>query len=444
MFQTVNPATGQVVQNYSLLQKNEIDRALQTANENFQSWRKTPLSERAALLKRLAQKFRQQKDVLADLMTLEMGKSHKEGVSEIEKCAMTFDYFADRGPGFLKPEPVSLEGENAEIRFEAMGVILSIMPWNFPFWQFVRFAAPSLMIGNVILLKHSNITAGCAQKIEDLCKEVSESQLIFNLRIDHDQAAQLMKERAIRGVTFTGSTRGGREIAKTAGEALKKTVLELGGSDAYIVLADADIEFAAKKCAAGRMVNNGQSCVAAKRFIVVEKVYDAFVAAMKKELESYPTLPLAHEKFKTQLQEQVEGLKGLGGKVLLGGTIAQTTHAYYPPSLMVFTENRREIHQEELFGPVALVIKAKDPNEAVEIANSSSYGLGGGIFSKNVAAARALAQTELEAGFVAVNDTVRSDPHLPFGGVKDSGYGRELSLHGFREFCNIKTVAVGS
>jgi succinate-semialdehyde dehydrogenase/glutarate-semialdehyde dehydrogenase len=245
-------------------------------------------------------------------------------------------------------------------------------------------------------------------------------------------------------VTFTGSTRGGREIAKTAGEALKKTVLELGGSDAYIILADADIEFAAKKCAAGRMVNNGQSCVAAKRFIVVDKVYDAFVAAMKKELENYPTLPLAHEKFKTQLQEQVDGLKRLGGKVLLGGDIAQTTHAYYPPSLMVFPENRREIHQEELFGPVALVIKAKDLNEAVEIANSSSYGLGGGIFSKNVAAARALAQTELEAGFVAVNDTVRSDPHLPFGGVKDSGYGRELSLHGFREFCNIKTVAVGS
>jgi succinate-semialdehyde dehydrogenase/glutarate-semialdehyde dehydrogenase len=446
MFQTVNPATGQVVQSYSFATDVEIQSTLQKAHENFNWWRQTSIAERASVVQKLAAEFRAQKNTLAELMTLEMGKTQEEGLAEIEKCAVTLEYFAEKGPEFLKPEPVSIPKAESEIHFEPLGVILSIMPWNFPFWQFVRFAAPSLMIGNVIVLKHSTITAGCAQKIEEMCRKVVEKTLIFNLRLDHEQAAKVMGDPAIRGVTFTGSTAGGREIAKTAGQALKKTVLELGGSDAYLVLADADIPMAAKKCAAGRMINNGQSCVAAKRFIVVADVFDSFVKEMKTELAKFKTLPLAQQKFKIQLLEQVQKMQSLGGKLLLGGEAGgpvQLPHAFFPPSLLVFQENHPGIHQEELFGPVAMVIKAKDTREAITIANASPYGLGGGIFSGDEKAARELARKELEAGFVVVNDTVRSDARLPFGGVKNSGYGRELSLHGFREFCNIKTVLVG-
>jgi succinate-semialdehyde dehydrogenase/glutarate-semialdehyde dehydrogenase len=442
MIQTVNPATGQVVQTYSSFTASEIQSRLGKASESYSWWRQQELSKRAELVFALAKEFRAQKDSLAELMTLEMGKSHKEGVSEIEKCADTFDYFAKNASHFLKPEPVPIEGLQAEVHFESLGVILSIMPWNFPFWQFVRFAAPSLMIGNVILLKHSNITSGCAARIEDICNKLSQQPLIFNLRIDHDQAAEVMKSSLIKGVTFTGSTKGGREIAKTAGEALKKTVLELGGSDAYLILKDADIAEAAKICAAGRMINAGQSCVAAKRFIAVPEIFEEFVSAFKKELEKFPPALLAHEKFKNQLQEQVEKLTKLGGKILLGGKADPGKNAFYPPSLMIFEKAPQEVHAEELFGPVAMVFRAENEDQAFKIANASPFGLGGGIFSKDTERAKNRIAKDLDAGYVIVNGTVRSDPRLPFGGVKDSGYGRELSIHGFREFCNVKTVVV--
>lgn len=444
MFQTINPATGEVVASYEYVSEEKIKSTLKEASYQHARWKKVPLSERAETVRKLAKRFRAEKEALANLMTKEMGKSHQEGVAEIEKCADTFDYFADHAVEFLKAEKVAVEKAHVEIAFESMGVILSIMPWNFPFWQFVRFAAPSLIIGNVILLKHAAITAGCAERIEAICREVTGEALIYNLRLNHEQTARVIADPIIQGVTFTGSTQAGREIAKTAGQNLKKSVLELGGSDAYLVLEDADIPLAAKKCAAGRMINHGQSCVAAKRFVVLAPVFESFLQAFKAEMEKFEPRPLAHKKFKDQLEEQVQKLKAHGGKMLLGENAGSLPEAVYPPGILVFEKDSKEAHQEELFGPVAMVFRAASVQEALQIANQSPYGLGGGIFSKDAERADKIVRENMEAGFVTVNDTVRSDPRLPFGGVKDSGYGRELSVHGFREFCNIKTVYRGS
>ncbi|HEY8269893.1 MAG TPA: aldehyde dehydrogenase family protein [Pseudobdellovibrionaceae bacterium] len=451
MFQTINPATGEVIQTYNYLSLKEMDAIVERASRSFRLWREAPLPERAEVLRKLSVRFREHKKELAALMNQEMGKALEEGVAEIEKCAIACEYFAEMGAEFLMPHPMSApyalnypaSYAHSEVRFEPLGIIFSIMPWNFPFWQFIRFAAPSIMIGNVILLKHANLTAGCGAKIEELCIGLWDEQIIFNLTLDHSEAARLIQNPKIRGVTFTGSTSGGREVAKTAGEALKKTVLELGGSDAYIIMADANIEKAAKICAQARMINHGQSCIAAKRFIVHKDVYDNFVLQMKAELSAYPTSVLASGEFQSQLQQQVEKMKKLGGQVLLGGRIPSGVGAFYPPTLIVFDKDDPEIHKEELFGPVALVLRAESVDEAFEIANSSPFGLGGGIFSGNAEKAQDLVAKRMEAGFVMVNDFVKSDPRLPFGGVKDSGYGRELGSFGFYEFCNVKTVVRG-
>ncbi|MGZ3804305.1 MAG: aldehyde dehydrogenase family protein [Pseudobdellovibrionaceae bacterium] len=441
MFQTINPATGEVVQTYTYLSLKEIDSIVDKASSSFLSWREAAIPDRAEALRRLSVNFREHKQELASLMQQEMGKSLSEGIAEIEKCAFTCEYFAEKGGELLNPQSIM---ENREVRFEPLGIIFSIMPWNFPFWQFIRFAAPSLMIGNVILLKHAHITAGCAGKIEKLCRNIWDEQIVFNLPIDHFEAMRLIHNPKIRGVTFTGSTRAGREVAKTAGEALKKTVLELGGSDAYIIMSDANIEKAAKICASGRMINNGQSCIAAKRFIAHQDIFEDFVRQLKAELSAYPTSVLASVDLQSQLQEQVEKMKALGAQVLLGGSILAGVGAYYPPTLLVFDKNDPEIHKEELFGPVALVLKAESVEEAFELANSSPFGLGGGIFSGNAEQAQELVAKKMEAGLVVVNDFVKSDPRLPFGGVKDSGFGRELGTFGFYEFCNVKTIIQGS
>lgn len=444
MFQTINPATGDVVQSYNYLTLKEVDEIVGRAAHSLKTWRQTEVTLRAEVLRTLASRLKEHKKELGTLMNLEMGKTVAEGVAEIEKCAAACEYYAEFGPALLAPQVVAANYIHSEIRFEPLGIIFSIMPWNFPFWQFIRFAAPSLMIGNVILLKHADLTAGCGAKIEEICRGLFPEQLVFNLHIDHSEAARLIHKPEIRGVTFTGSTRGGREVSKVAGEALKKTVLELGGSDAYIVMADADLEKAAKTCAKGRMINNGQSCIAAKRFIVHKDVFESFTRQLKAELAAFPTSPLASQKFQTQLQEQIEKLKAVGGKVILGGIIPSGVGAFYPPSLMVFEKNDPLIHQEELFGPVAMVIRAESDDEAFELANSSPFGLGGGIFSANAEKAAELVAKRMEAGFVVVNDFVKSDARLPFGGVKDSGHGRELANFGFYEFCNIKTLARGN
>lgn len=445
-FSTVNPANGQIVSTYSYQSLDEAKALLEKSHQSFKKWSVLSFSQRGSVLFKVAENLRLNKDKLAQLIHQEMGKKNEEAQSEIEKSAKTCEFYAKNAEAMLKAELI--EGspyDEAQIHFSAQGVIFSIMPWNFPVWQVIRFAAPSLMAGNTIVLKHSDITCGTGVFLADIfAKSFSEYPLLLPVIIDHATAAKLMLEPQVRGVTFTGSSRGGRQVAASAGVALKKTVLELGGSDAYLVLADADLARAAKLCALGRLQNTGQSCVAAKRFIVVESIYESFVSEFKKELEKVSLSPLAAKKFQAQLQDQVDLLISRGAKCILGGQKPLGEGAYYPATILTFTENvgRSEIHEQEFFGPVALVYKVKNEDEAVAVANSAPYGLGGAIFSANIERAKKIAAEKMDTGFVAINDMVKSDPSIPFGGVKDSGYGRELSRYGLLEFVNIKTLGI--
>lgn len=445
-FSTVNPANGQIVSSYSYQSLDEAKALLETSHQSFKKWSALSFTQRGSVLLKVAENLRVNKEKLAQLIQQEMGKKLEEAQSEIEKCAKTCEFYAKNAEAMLKEEIIQGSPyDEAQIHFSAQGVIFSIMPWNFPVWQVIRFAAPSLMAGNTILLKHSDITCGTGLFLADIfAKSFSEYPVLLPLIINHDVAAKLMAEPHIRGVTFTGSSRGGRQVAASAGAALKKTVLELGGSDAYLVFADADIARAAKICAVGRLQNTGQSCVAAKRFIVVESVYDQFLVSFKTEMEKISLSPLAAKKFQTQLQEQVDLLISQGAQCLMGGKSPMGEGAYYPATILVFTENilRPEIHEQEFFGPVALVYKVKSEEDAIAAANSAPYGLGGAIFSSDTEKAKKLAAEKMDTGFVAINDMVKSDPYIPFGGVKDSGYGRELSRYGLLEFVNIKTLGI--
>ncbi|MNK01267.1 Succinate semialdehyde dehydrogenase [NAD(P)+] Sad [compost metagenome] len=443
-FSTFNPATGEVLAHFNHVSYPEAEKEILAAQKDFDIWRKTSFSERWETLLALAELFRRYKSELADQMNLEMGKLVSEAKAEIDKCIMTCEFYAKEGEKMLATQLIPSGYRSSHVSFLPLGVVLSIMPWNFPLWQVTRFAAPAIMAGNVILLKHADLTAGTAQIIGKIFGELrSDVKLLRNIFMDHKVAEQVIAHPLVRGVTFTGSSRGGREVAVSAAQHLKKTVLELGGSDPYIILADADIEHAGKTCAKARLVNAGQSCVSGKRFIVHHSVAkqfcDVFVAAMKEA----SLAPLAHKKFQSQIISQVEKLKALGGKVLTGGTAPQGDGAFYPATVLLFEKDHPEIHSEEVFGPVACVVVAKDDEEALAIANSSIYGLGGGIFTRNLTRGKELIEKELQSGFVVVNDYVKSDPRLPFGGVKDSGYGRELGHFGIMEFVNIKTVAVG-
>ncbi len=443
-FQTVNPATGETIKTYSHRDWQSVEPLIDSAYKNFLVWRKTSFQERAEILLQLGQKLKDSKAEIAGLMHVEMGKLLSEGKAEVDKSILACDYYAKEGERLLRPRETESTYKEAQVRFDPLGPIFSIMPWNFPLWQLIRFAVPSIMAGNVILLKHSDISAGMGELIEKIFGELkSPVPLLTNLHVDHEIAEKIIAHPSIRGVTFTGSTRGGRSVATAAAKSLKKTVLELGGSDAYIVMEDANIEHAARVCAKARLVNCGQSCVAGKRFIVHTKVADAFTRAFIEEMKKTELGPLAHQKFQTQLIKQVEMLKSWGGRVVLGGTAPQGIGAYYPATVVVFDKNNPAMHSEEIFGPVASVIVVENEKEAFEVANASPFGLGGALFSGNIEKAKALVEKELEAGFVVVNDQVKSDPRLPFGGVKESGYGRELGEFGIYEFVNVKTVAVG-
>lgn len=443
-FSTLNPATGVVLKSYDYVSPVEAEHAVLAAQSDFNVWRKISLNEKEKVLLSLAQKLRAEKEDLAQSMHNEMGKTIAESFAEIEKCAVTCEFYAGEAASMLKNEKVSSSPyASAEVSFQPLGVIFCIMPWNFPLWQVIRFAAPALMAGNVLLLKHSDITAGTAQKIGQLFDNLFPPlKLLRNVHVNHSGAAQLIAHPLIRGVTFTGSSRGGSLVAQEAAKNLKKIVLELGGSDAYLILEDADIPRAAKTCAQTRLINCGQSCVAGKRFVVLESVAAEFVKCLVAEMGAIELAPLAHEKFKHQVASQVEKLKSWGGEVVLGGTASRGPDAFYPATVVVFKENHLALHQEEIFGPVASVVIVKNVEEAIEVANSSPFGLGGGVFTSNLDLGKKLVETELQAGFVVVNDFVKSDPRLPFGGIKDSGYGRELGRFGMMEFVNIKTVAV--
>lgn len=443
-FQTVNPATGDVLKSYNHLSWADTEKNIEQAAKDFQVWRKVSFKDRAEVLLKLAQALRTHKSELAQMMNQEMGKLIAEGKAEVEKCAVTCEHYAKEAETMLKNQvAASSPYKHAEVSFQPVGVVFSVMPWNFPLWQVIRFAAPALMAGNVILLKHADLTAGTSELIGKIFNDLtSDYKLLRNIQVNHEVAAQVIAHPVVHGVTFTGSSQGGRSVATEAAKNLKKIVLELGGSDAYLVLEDADVEAAAKACAKVRLVNCGQSCVAGKRFIVNEKVAKDFLHHFTKEMKEAELAPLASVKFQKTIVDQVEKLKKWGGKVVLGGSAPQGAGAFYPATVVVFEKDHPEVHREEIFGPVASVFIVKNTEEALNVANSSPYGLGGGIFTRDVKKGKELIEKELQAGFVVVNDYVKSDPRIPFGGIKESGYGRELGHFGIMEFVNIKTVAV--
>ncbi len=451
---TTNPTTGKLIKEYSNSSFEEFDGIVFRANIAQKQWAKLDYPIRAPYLKKIADTLRENKDELAELMALEMGKPLAQGVSEVEKCAWVCEYYAENAQEFLKNDIIETDASKSYVTFNPLGVVLSIMPWNFPFWQLFRFAAPALMAGNGVILKHAEVTTGCALKIEEIIHESGVSSDLFRtILVGNEDMKPIIQHEGVAAVTLTGSTKAGKVVASQAGEALKKTVLELGGSDPYIILKDADIKLAAEKCATSRLINSGQSCIAAKRFIVEEEVYEEFLQVFTQILKSKKVGdpfedgtdvgPMARVDLRDGLHDQVEKSIKAGAKVILGCKKPEGEGAYYPISILANVTEGMPAYEEELFGPVASVIKAEDEADAIRIANDSNYGLGAAIFSKDVEKAERIAAKELEAGCCFVNDFVKSDPRVPFGGIKQSGYGRELGLYGIREFVNTKTVWVG-
>ncbi len=449
--EVINPANNQLIKRYTPHTQEVVVDCLQRAAVCQKQWRALGFEQRAVLMRRAAEVLKQRQEELARLIAREMGKPVKAARGEIEKCAWVCEYYAQHAAAFLQDEDVETDAEHSFISYQPLGVILAVMPWNFPFWQVFRFAAPALMAGNVGVLKHASNVAGCALAIEAVFQQAGLPEGAFSsLLIESERVGAVIEDPRVRAVTLTGSEAAGRAVAATAGACLKKTVLELGGSDAYIVLADANIEAAAESCVTSRLINTGQSCIAAKRFIVVEAVHDRFVehclrrlsmAKMGDPLQEDTDLgPMARSDLRDDLHEQVQASIAAGAECRLGGVIPEQPGAWYPATLLTNVQAGMPAYKEELFGPVAVVIRARDMDEALRIANDSKYGLGGAIFSADTARAERLAAEQLEAGAVAINDFVKSDPRMPFGGIKNSGYGRELSIFGIREFVNIKSV----
>ena len=450
---TVNPATGQEIASYPSHDSRKIEKALQQASATFEQWRKTTFAVRADVLKNIAATLRKEKEHLARLATEEMGKPIVQSREEVEKCARTLDFYAENGATFLADEIVKTDALKSYVAYRPLGVVLAIMPWNFPYWQVFRALGSIVMAGNTMLLKHASNVCGCAMAIERILLQAKAPKgLLQTLLIPGSEVGALIDHPAIAAVTLTGSTEAGRKVAEAAGRNLKKTVLELGGSDAYVILDDADLQKAADILVRGRLVNSGQSCVAAKRFVVVKGVRKEFERLVKDRIKAAKTGdpmndannvgPMARADLRNELARQVEKSIAMGAKLLCGGVIAPGDGFYFTPGVLSGVKKGMPAYQEELFGPVAVIIEAKDAAEAVHIANDSEYGLGSGIFSSNRKMAEQIARDELEAGNCFVNDFVHSDPNLPFGGIKNSGYGRELGKFGMREFVNIKTVYI--
>ena len=448
----VNPATGETLRTYDEMTPQQTASAIEEAHAAWTSWRKASFSERARPMKKAAAILRERKEEFAKLMALEMGKPFKQGIAEAEKCALGCDYYADQAEAHLAPEIVRTEAAKSYVAFEPLGVVLAVMPWNFPFWQVFRFAAPALMAGNAGVLKHASNVPGCAIAIEEVFVQAGFPKGVFRtLLIGSRQVKSVIDHALVSAVTLTGSTPAGKAVAAQAGAALKKTVLELGGSDPYIVLEDADLEHAVNTCATSRLINSGQSCVNAKRFIVVEPLVAAFteklVAAMKSKRMGDPLAegtdvgPQARPDLRDELHKQVTDSVAKGARLMLGGEIPPGRGSFYPPTVLADVKPGMPAYGEELFGPVASIFAARDEAEAVRIANDSIFGLGAAVFTRDAARGERVAR-ELEAGCTFVNALVASDPRLPFGGIKESGYGRELGTYRIKEFVNIKTVYV--
>ncbi len=448
----INPTTEEPLPTPPFTTEQEVENILLRAGESFQTWRRTSLTRRSAPMKSAAIVLRRQRDTLAKLMALEMGKPLLAGEQEVEKCAWTCDYFSDHAHEMLEPQETPTDAARSYVRYDPLGPVLAIMPWNFPFWQVFRFAAPALLAGNVGVLKHAPNVPGCALAIEAIFTEAGFPPGVFSsILIPNERAAAVIRHPAIRAVTLTGSERAGMAVAAEAGKALKKTVLELGGSDSFIVLEDVDVEAVAKAAAAARCVNGGQSCIAAKRFIVVESVAEAFETALTRAMgelivgdpmqRATQIGPMARLDLLKNLHAQVEASISAGTRLLLGGKRLPRIGYFYAPTVLAGVRPGMAAFDEETFGPVAAVIRCRDSADAVRLANLSRFGLGTSIWTKNLALAESMAG-EIEAGCVFINGAVKSDARLPFGGIKNSGYGRELATEGMREFVNIKTVWV--
>ncbi|PYQ02297.1 MAG: succinate-semialdehyde dehydrogenase [Acidobacteria bacterium] len=432
---SINPATDELVREYPEPGDKDLAMILAEASCAAAGWRRTSFADRAPKMRRAADLLDERKEELARLMAIEMGKPLAGGRSEAEKCAWVCRYYADNAERFLAPEVVATDAGKSFVAFLPLGPVLAIMPWNFPFWQVFRFAAPALMAGNAGLLKHAGNVSGCALAIEQIFKDAGFPPPLFRaLLVQSKRVEAIIASPAVKAVTLTGSTPAGRAVAAKAGAMIKKTVLELGGSDPYLVLEDADLESASETCVAARLINSGQSCIAAKRFIVVEPVRKRFEELF---VEKMPRADL-----RDGLHRQVEASVRAGARMLLGGKAPAGRGAFYPPTVLTGVSKGMPAFDEELFGPVAAIIAAKDEADAVMQANDSPFGLGAAVFTRDVKRGERIATEELEAGSCFVNALVKSDPRLPFGGIKESGYGRELSVFGIREFVNVKTVYV--
>jgi len=451
--QTINPTTGEVLETFEPYNQRQINEALDQAHQAFLQWRATSFAERAKHLHSVASNLRDHKTELARLAVLEMGKSITEAEAEVEKCAWNCDFFAEHAERFLADEKIATNATESYVAFRPLGVILAIMPWNFPYWQVFRFAAPALMAGNTTVLKHASNVSRVALEIERIFHEAGVPRgVLRTVLVPGSETSRLIEDPRIAAVTLTGSEAAGVEVAATSGQVLKKTVLELGGSDAFIVLEDADLDEAAQVAVTARFQNNGQSCIAAKRFIVVESVAEAFeqrFAANTARLKvgdplEYDTRvgPVARGDLREALDRQVQQSIRQGAKVLIGGKAREGQGYFYEPTILTNVTPEMSVFAEETFGPVAAVIHARDSEHAIELANDSKFGLGSNLWTRNLEQARKLA-AHIEAGGVFINGMTASDPRLPFGGVKSSGYGRELSSFGIQEFVNIQTVWIG-
>jgi len=449
----INPATGKLIRQYTQHTDDEVATIVEAVDQAFNSWRRTSFATRRELMQKAAQLLRDRAEQYGRLITMEMGKVLDEGIAEVNKCALVCDYYAENAEAHLADQDVPTEAQHSFITFQPIGSVLAIMPWNFPFWQVFRFAAPTLMAGNTGLLKHASNVPGCALAIEEVFRDAGFPTNTFRtLMIGGSRVAKVISNPAVKAVTLTGSTPAGREVAAAAGRAIKKTVLELGGSDPYVILEDADLPMAAASCAASRLLNSGQSCIAAKRFVVVEKVADEFTELLVREMasrklgdpmdEGMQMGPMARTDLRDELHQQVIDSMKAGAKLVLGGQCPSGEGSYYPATVLADVKPGMPAYDDEMFGPVASIITAGDESDAIRIANDTVFGLGAAIYTQDVERGRRIATEELHAGCCFVNDFVKSDPRLPFGGIKESGYGRELHALGIREFVNQKTVLV--
>ena len=453
VIETRNPATGEITHKYPMMSLDQVKPIIQASHAAFLHWEQTSFSKRADLFKNLVRLLKGNKNKLAELITTEMGKPITDAVKEIEKCAWVCEYFADETENLLAAREVKTHYKKSYVCYQPLGSIFAIMPWNFPFWQVFRFAAPNLMAGNTAVLNHAPITTGCSLAIEELFLNAGFPENVFRtLIVSHEIAEFVIKHPFIRGVTLTGSPRAGRIVAAHAGSALKKVVLELGGNDAYLIMHDADLDRAAESCVASRLANSGQVCIAAKRLIIDESVYHQFEELILDKITHYqmgdpmdPNTnlgPLAREDLRANVHHQVETNLKVGAKLLTGGIITEIQGYFYPPTVITKINETMPVMREEIFGPVLTLIPAANEEHMFELANAGPYGLAAAVFSENIPYAEKIAKEKLHAGTCTVNSYVVSDPRLPFGGIKDSGFGRELSVEGIQEFVNIKTICL--